>query len=64
MNDIPDYTLIRLFDDDTMSVICHWHTAPSEEEVSDMVDSLLPDELMGVRCIMIARTIAAREVMQ
>jgi phage terminase large subunit-like protein len=38
------YILIAESEDETMSVVCHWHKHPSEEEIFDMVASLLATE--------------------
>jgi len=61
MTELPEYSLLSLYEDDTMSVICHWHRQPTDDEVSDMIDSLDADELIDMRGVLIARTIAFKK---
>ena len=56
-DDIPQYTLLLLYEDDTMRVVCHWHRKPTEDEIADMKRSLSADELVGARAILISETL-------
>lgn len=56
--DVPAFSLISLYRDDTMRVICHWHHQPTEDEIGDMIRSLDEREVVDLQGVLIARTIA------
>lgn len=37
MLDVPTYALIGLYENDAMNVLCHWHTVPTQKDISEMV---------------------------
>lgn len=40
-DNIPCFILTGLHEDDTLTVICHWHVRPSKDEIKDMMASCL-----------------------
>lgn len=57
-DDLPEVSLLSLYHDDTMRVICHWHHMPTESEIADMIRSLTEQELFEIKGVLIAKTIA------
>lgn len=40
-DNLPCFILTGLHEDDTLTVICHWHAQPSKDDIRDMMSSCL-----------------------